>query len=121
MRSVRAGRFLPVAAVCAVALVVAGCSSGDDDDTPTNDPSGAAAGGEQVPLQSQVGRVRGNLSAKQASEVATNVSKEVDSWFQAAFLGGEYPRTDFGNAFPGFTPGAAQDAERDAALLTNQQ
>jgi hypothetical protein len=44
----------------------------------------------------------------------------VDRWFDAAYVGGRYPREDFRDAFPGFTPGASASAHADRALMSNQ-
>ena len=44
----------------------------------------------------------------------------MDRWWDAAYLGGTYPRSSFPSAFPGFTKGAEARARSDKALLTNQ-
>ncbi len=44
----------------------------------------------------------------------------VDEWFDAAYVGGDYPRTDYSASWPGFTTGAKADAEDDKALMSNQ-
>ena len=38
------------------------------------------------------------------------VGKVVDRWWDAAYLGGGYPRSSFPSAFPGFTDGAEKRA-----------
>ena len=43
----------------------------------------------------------------------------VDGWFDAAFVGGDWPRSDLDQAYPHFSAGAARDAERDAGLMSN--
>jgi hypothetical protein len=48
------------------------------------------------------------------------VGEVVDRWWEAAYLGGTYPRSSFPSAFPGFTRGAERRARSDKALLTNQ-
>ncbi|MDP2772673.1 MAG: hypothetical protein Q8O61_03875, partial [Nocardioides sp.] len=50
----------------------------------------------------------------------TKVAAVVDTWIDAAYLG-DFPRTDFSDAFPGFTKGAAADATTDAALMSNKR
>ncbi len=108
------------ASVSAVALLLGGCTSSEDPaPSPTSDPSGSASGGEQVPLRSAVGTVSGRLKPKLSEQAATRVGTAVDRWFQAAYLSGDYPRGDFGTAFPGFTDGASKDARKDRTLLTN--
>ena len=124
MNAARVGRFSTVAVVCAATLLLGGCS-GDDSpegsgDEPTSDPSGTAAG-ETVPLRADLGKVSGRLKPKAARDVVAKVAPVVDGWFEAAYLSGDYPRTDFQKAFPAFTKGAADDAKRDAALMTNKE
>jgi hypothetical protein len=48
------------------------------------------------------------------------VSAVVEKWWKAAYLGGSYPRTRFGDAFPGFTRGAREQARRDVRLMSNR-
>jgi len=120
-KAARLGRHSVVAAVLATLLFAAGCSGGDEDAEPSpSDSTGSASGGEAVPLQVTVGKVNGRIKAKDATAVATKIGAVVDGWFQAAYVGGEWPRTDFAKAFPGFTKGAAADATKDAALMTNK-
>jgi outer membrane murein-binding lipoprotein Lpp len=107
-------------AVLATVLVAGGCSSDDEGEPTPTDSTGSASGGEAVPLQVTVGKVNGRIKAKDATAVATRVGSVVDGWWQAAYVGGKWPRTDFAHAFPGFTQGAAADAKKDVALMTNQ-
>ena len=55
----------------------------------------------------EVGEVAGKLAKGPARDVAADVAEVVDRWLDAAYVGGDYPRSDFGDAFPGFTKGAA--------------
>ena len=48
------------------------------------------------------------------------VAHAVDAWFDAAYVGGDYPRDDFADAWPGFTTGAQAEAQGDKALMSNQ-
>jgi hypothetical protein len=43
----------------------------------------------------------------------------VDGWFEGAFVGVDYPRDSFPNAFSTFTPQAAADARHQKRLMTN--
>jgi hypothetical protein len=52
--------------------------------------------------------------------VRQQVRQAVDAWFDAAYVGGDYPRNDFADSWPGFTVGAAADAKKDKALMSNQ-
>jgi hypothetical protein len=51
--------------------------------------------------------------------VRRQVAEVVDAWWEAAYLGGRYPRTGFRDAFPGFTSGAEARARRDRRLMSN--
>ena len=42
------------------------------------------------------------------------------AYFDDAFVGGEYPRESFGDAFDTFSAGAAKQADADRDLLTNR-
>ena len=62
----------------------------------------------------------GRLPDARRKAVRHQVGKAVDRWWEAAYLGGSYPRSSFRAAFPGFTKGAERRARSDKALLTNQ-
>lgn len=117
----RSGRGL-----CAVALVLAlaasACSGSDDGpkSAPSASPSTGESGGPP-PLATtvRVSKVTGKLSGSQRRELQKSVGEVVDRWWDAAYVGGEYPRDDFGDAFPGFTRGAAMQARGDRRLLSN--
>ena len=106
-----------------VAALLAGCS----DDAPADlgaPPSPSATPTEQappeVPTRARVREVTGSRLAPAVRRALTSrVTTVVDGWFDAAYLGGTYPRTDFTGAFPGFTPGAAARARQDQRLMTN--
>ena len=49
----------------------------------------------------------------------SNVTRVVDGWLDAAYVGGDYPRETFTDAFPRFTKGAVDEAGRDVMLMTN--
>ncbi len=104
------------AVTVAVALVAAGCS-GDSDE-----PSGAPSTSPTAPAeQTQVswGKVTGRLPQPARERVAATVTDLVDGWTTAAYLGGDYPRSAFTDAWPGFIPGAQQQARRDRDLMSN--
>ena len=71
-------------------------------------------------MRADLGKVSGRMKPKAAKAVVARVAPVVDGWFEAAFLAGDYPRANFGRSFPGFTRGAADDAQRDASLMTNK-
>ncbi|WP_299927841.1 hypothetical protein [uncultured Nocardioides sp.] len=74
------------------------------------------------PESTKVGihRVHGRLPVARRKAVRTQVGAVVDRWWEAAYLGGSYPRSSFPSAFPGFTDAAEDRARADKALLTNQ-
>jgi len=67
----------------------------------------------------RVTQVAGSLAKSQRSNLERKVGATISSYFDAAFLSGKYPRTDFSGAFASFTRGAARKAQRDRGLLTN--
>jgi hypothetical protein len=109
-----------------LAVVLAACSGGDDDtSSPPADAGGQPADGATeapAPLTTtvQMGKVRGKLPQEKKSEVRDQVGEAVDAWFDAAYVGGTYPRDDFSTAWPGFTTGAKADATGDRDLMSNQ-
>ncbi|CUR55925.1 conserved exported hypothetical protein [metagenome] len=117
MYATRVGRSAAVALVCAGALVMGGCNGGDDKE-PASSPEETPTA-EPVPVQAALGKVAGKLSPADAKAAVAAISPVVDGWFESAYVGGDYPRTDFADAFPGFTPGAAKDATGDQALMSN--
>ena len=67
-----------------------------------------------------MGKVTGQLPQEKRSKVRDQVAHAVDAWFDAAYVGGDYPRNDFADAWPGFTTGAQSEAQGDKALMSNQ-
>jgi hypothetical protein len=109
-------------------LGVAGCTG--DPRSPGEDavpslPSrsvgeGATLAAKPVPLTLTVGKVRGQrLRKQQRRRLERGVSRVLSRYFEAAYLGGDYPRTDFSDALPGFSRGAVRRAAGDRPLLTN--
>jgi hypothetical protein len=73
-----------------------------------------------VPLRVEVTHVAGVLSRPARRTLEGRVGRAIDRYLEAAFLGGDYPRSDFGTSFRSFTAGAARRAHSDQALLTNR-
>lgn len=94
--------------------LLAACTSGPGGWRP-----GRSDGG---PLETTLtlGRVQGQLSPEASEALAAEVGQVVDAWFEAAYLGGEYPRSDFDDSFPGFTAAAADLARQDREITTNR-
>ena len=80
----------------------------------------ASLASNPVETTTRIRRVHGRLPDTRRKAVRTQVGAVVDRWWDAAYLGGTYPRSSFPSAFPGFTDGAEQRARADKALLTNQ-
>lgn len=105
-------------------LPVASCTgddpSGAGDETPTpTEGSTTTFEPRPAPAVVRVTRVAGEMRRKDREVVATKVGRVVSGYFDDAFLGGDYPRASFGDAFATFTPGAARSARQHRALLTN--
>lgn len=73
-----------------------------------------------VPTRTKIHAVFGRLPDPRRKAVRRQVGEVVDRWWDAAYLGGTYPRSSFPSAFPGFTDAAEKRARADKALLTNQ-
>lgn len=91
---------------------------------PSADGDLDAAGAPATPVQtvSTVSHVTGQLSSAQRRAVAKAVAQSVDSWWDAAYLDGTWPReaaSFTASDFPSFSPGAARQAVRDRRQLTN--
>ncbi|MCW2815853.1 MAG: hypothetical protein JWN84_3308 [Nocardioides sp.] len=127
----RAARGLaPAAGAALVLALTAGCSA--DGDAPSSRTDRAQPGTDvatAVPApadpgpQSTHATIRevtgGRLVGAARNAVRERVLAVVDSWFASAYLGGTYPRTDFADAFPGFSAGAREQALADQRLMSN--
>jgi hypothetical protein len=115
---------LVTAGTLSLVLSLAGCSGDDGDERgePEADPSTSATAKERVAIPSrvEVGEVAGRLGKRPARRVAADVAEVVDRWLDAAYVAGDYPRSKFGDAFPGFTKDAAALAARQRGLMSNQ-
>jgi hypothetical protein len=106
-----------------------GCTAGSGSSAqPTDHVSGgsSSSGGEpvpaarSVPLRTQVTHVAGRLSGRDRRLVAARAGRTISAYVDAAFLDGDYPRSEFATSFGAFTPGAARQARGELSLLTNQ-
>jgi hypothetical protein len=121
----RAGRasLAALALALTAAALVTGCSGGSEEPATTTAPSSSAANTDRPhPVESQVsfGEITGRLTPKTRQRLSAQVGEVVDGWADAAYLGGDYPRRDFSDAWPGFTAGAKQEAHGDRALMSNE-
>ena len=108
-----------------VPLSATACTSGSDPSASPerlsrNDARASLASHPPVPTTTKIHRVYGRLPDARKKAVRKQVGKVVDRWWDAAYLGGTYPRSSFPDAFPGFTESASKRARTDKALLTNQ-
>jgi hypothetical protein len=117
-RSIR--RKTSAAAILLVIALAVGACSGDEDEPRESAPTPSATPAPTVETQVSVGEVTGKLSRAKRAQVTRKVSQVVDGWMGAAYLSGDYPRTNFRNSWPGFTPGARAQAQHDRALMSNQ-
>lgn len=111
-----------VAAILLALALTAGACSGDEESrtTPTTpEATPSATTPPPVPTKVTIGEVSGRLPGEARDHLRKVVGDVVDTWFEAAYLGGDYPRRNFSAAFPGFTPGARSEARHDLALMSN--
>ena len=111
---------VPTAALAlGVVMTLTGCS-GDDADQP-DEKSSSATGTEHRGIDTtvEVGDVVGRLGKGPSRDVVAKVAKVVDTWIDGAYVGGDFPRSRFADAFSGFTHDAAALAERQKSLMSN--
>lgn len=102
-----------------LAMVVSLAACSDDGEKREAGPSGSAGTtAQEVQTNARLGKVRGPISKKKAERAATEVTAVVERWLDEAY-GGDYPRSDFGTAFRGFTKDAAALAEKQPAIMSN--
>ncbi len=108
-----------------IALSAAACT-GDDEPAAEPSPSASASEGatatlepRPAPARVRVTRVAGRMRPQDRDVLADNVGKVVTAYFDDAFLGGDQPRTRFGDGFATFTRDAARSARRHQRLTTN--
>jgi hypothetical protein len=130
-RAPRTPRSVGLTAALAALLLALGltaCSGGSGDSSgsaaqPADGASSATEATDAPPplaTTATLGRVTGKLPKEKRSKVRKQVAHAVDEWFDAAYVGGDYPRNDFATSWPGFTVGAKADAQGDKALMSNQ-
>jgi hypothetical protein len=124
MRTPRRRGSLAAVLAAVLTLTLGACSgdSGDDSSPGPGDASGSQATEEPAPVVTvaTLGKVSGQLPKAKRSAARRQVGEAIDSWFEAAYVGGDYPRDDFADSWPGFTTGAKARARLDKALMSNQ-
>lgn len=117
----------PLLAALAAVLVLAPACSKDASDPPETEATSSAPTSEgsseapapQLETKATIRTVTGGLSQDARTKLKAKITATVDGWFEAAYLGGDYPRTDFDDAFAVFTPGARERAVADRKLMSN--
>jgi hypothetical protein len=114
-----------VAALLCLAVTATACSGGSNDSSGASGGDGTSASeGTDTPgpltTTATLGKVAGKLPKDKRSKARKQVAQTVDQWFDAAYIDGDYPRSDFANAWPGFTTGAKADAADDEGLMSNE-
>jgi hypothetical protein len=115
------------ASLCLVLLLAAtsACSGNapgtDEQASSDRSPSGVASltSSPEIATDVRMGQVIGRLPAPKRTALQRQIGQLVDGWWEASYLGGDYPRETFAAAFPGFTPGAEARARRDKRLMSN--
>jgi len=127
----------PVAGVLVSAALVAGALTGCSGDpeqgsaaTPTSASVAAAATTPPATRPAAVaeptmrtkvrgGQVTGRLPMKKRKSSVKEIAAVADTWFDEAYVAGDYPRNNFETAFRAFTAGATRTARGDRDLMTN--
>lgn len=125
----RPSRRAWAAMLCTAALVTSACTpdAEPEPETPAVESPPASEGAPStieprpVPASVRVTRVIGRMKAKDRDVLERKVGSVVSAYFDDAFLGGEYPRSTFDDAFGTFSRGAASQAAKQRELLTNQE
>lgn len=121
MRST-ARRVTGATALALVLALSAGACRGSDaaSDEPAAAPSSSTPTVAPVETTVLIGELTGRLPKPDRGRLTTQVGAVVDGWTQAAYVGGEYPRQDFADSWPGFTAAARKLAKQDQALMSNE-
>ena len=121
MKLVRRPARAGAAALLCLALATTSCSGDEKKQEEPAPESQSTATGSAFAIEtvSHIGRVAGRLPKPEQRRLTDSVTKVVQRWFNAAYVGGEYPRKDFKDAFPGFTSDAEREARHDRKLMSN--
>lgn len=118
-------RLVGAAATVSALALTAACSGGSSSSggaPSTGGPSatdGSSGAPDTLQTTALLGKVEGKLPKAKRSAVRKQVAQAVDAWFDAAYVGGSYPRSDFADSWPGFTSGAQADARQDERVMSN--
>jgi hypothetical protein len=116
-----AGTLRRVAAAAATAAQLAGaltaCTHADTKKDAGVAPNPPEATASTATLNVKVARVAGTLRKPARTKLADSVKATLQEYVDDAFLG-DYPRSDFADAFSSFTAGAAKQARKDTDLVS---
>jgi hypothetical protein len=110
---------LATAASLVLVAALGACSDDDPDPDESNGSSPAAEATPGIPTRATIGSVKGKLKRDRREQLRKRVTAVVDTWIDAAYVAGDYPRNDFSNAFRAFSKDAAALAKRDKELMSN--
>ncbi len=130
MRLLRRGSAL--AALTVVAASLASCTSSHAPAQPVSAPSVSSRPSStastaptiklvrpDAPLRVSIGQLGGGVRKSRSRQLERALTRPLDSWIKGGFLGGDYPRHGFSDAFTAWTPSAARLARRDSDVTTN--
>lgn len=112
-------RTVLATSVITMLLALSGCSGSSKPSDENGSSSGSQPGQPPLTTHTTMGVVSGKLADDRRSRLKKRIATVVDDWFDAAYVGGEWPRSDFDQAYPHFSARAARDARRDSALMSN--
>ncbi len=115
----RAARGALSAATAAVVVAALGACSGGGSEPPEQGDRPSQAAPATIPTRATIGYLTGRLGEERRKQLKRRVTRTVDRWIDAAYVGGDYPRSDFSDAYATFTKDAAAFAERDKARMSN--
>jgi hypothetical protein len=127
MRTPRKPRWradLSVSLVLAFALTLSACSGDAKDSADPAAPSGSAsgeAGAPEIVTQTQLGAIAGRVPKAQRQTLLDDVTAIAEDYTDWAYLGGDYPRTDWEFPVPNFSERASRRLQRDLTLATNAE
>ena len=112
-----------VAGLLVLGLGAVACSGDSDSHAAPGDggtSSSTAVAERTVATQVSFGTLTGRLPRDVRQRLSGQIGDVVDGWIDAAYVGGDYPRRDFSDVWPGFTAGAQAEAHHDRALMSNE-
>jgi hypothetical protein len=112
-----------LATAASLVLVAAlGACSDDGSDPEGSGPSDETSeAAPSIPTRATIGKVSGRLERDRRKGLRKRVTRAVDAWIDPAYVEGDYPRTDFSDAFAAFSKDAAKLAKHDRRLMSNAE